>query len=447
MRRVLVLLIAACAPNAPPSPVAPLPPGPDVPRQLRRLSNAELDAVASELVGQPLNLTDGFLQEPRVDGFDNDAQALIVTDAKLDDFVAIAETVASKISAPGCEAEPCALAFASELARKAYGRPLTPQELERLGVVYRAGENSTEGLRLVVEAMLLSPHFAYRTELGVDGRLTQLEAASAISFLFLGTRPDAPLLEAALTGQLDDSHARVRHARRLLATDRGQLHLRELLLSWLDLHDMEQVSKSPAEFGFFTLPVRQAMATELALFLDDAAYGADGTLRGLFTSSRAFPNPTLQPIYASGGPVRRGILSLPGFLAHHSAVDHTAPVMRGLFIRARLLCDEIAPPPPLALANPPNPGDHTRTNRQKYAAHSNVPACVGCHHLMDPIGFGLENFDPVGRYQTVDNAQPIDGTGVLEGTDIDGPFTGPAELGVKLGASAQVRRCFASTLR
>jgi hypothetical protein len=140
------------------------------------------------------------------------------------------------------------------------------------------------------------------------------------------------------------------------------------------------------------------------------------------------------------------VLSLPGFLAHHSAHEHTAPVQRGLFIRSRLLCDEVPAPPPSALASVPNPGDRSVTNRKKYAQHATAPQCAGCHQFMDPIGFGLENFDCVGRHQKTDNGFPVDASGSLVGTDVDGPFTGPAELGTKLAGSAQVRRCFAQNL-
>jgi hypothetical protein len=202
------------------------------------------------------------------------------------------------------------------------------------------------------------------------------------------------------------------------------------------------------------------MGTEIDLFLDDALYGSDGTLKGLFTSTHGFPGPLEADYYKDtlNGPIgnftpvefdttkRRGVLSLPGYLSHHAAVDHTAPVQRGLFVRTRLLCMQIAPPPPNAQNNPPDPSDTTHTNRQKYFEHSKDPMCYGCHRQMDPIGFGFENFDTLGRYQTTDNGFPVDASSTLDYTDVDGAFTGPAQLGVMLGNSGQVRRCFLSNM-
>lgn len=455
---LLALLFAACTPGHPPAPPPPANPGPTVPKQLRRLSNAELDAVASDLLGQEANLAAGLLQEPRVDGFDDDAQSLLVTGPKLDDFVAVAEQVASQAQTPGCSQLDCALDYAAALAPRVYGRPLDADERERLKSVYQAGGDHQTGVQLIVEAMLLSPNATYRTELG--GPNQKYELASQLSFLITGARPDAELFAAAADGRLFDAGERVKQAQRLMATERGKLHVRDLMISWLDLHDMEQVAKLLANFGWFGRPVREQMRIELEHYLDDALFGADGTLKGLFTASYGFPGPLEALYYGQDlkGPIegfakveldttrRRGVLSLPGFLAHHAAVDHTAPVQRGLFVRTRLLCMQIAPPPPNAQNNPPDPGDTTHTNREKYFEHSKSAMCYGCHRQMDPIGFGFENFDTLGRYQTTDNGFPVDSSGSLDFTDVDGPFNGPAELGLKLGDSAQVRRCFLSNL-
>jgi hypothetical protein len=450
----LALLLIACTPSHPPVPPPATSAGPTVPRQLRRLSNNEIDAVASDLLGHEANLADGLLQEPRVEGFDDDAQSLLVSGPKLDDFVSVAETVAAQATTPGCTEQACALDYAAALALKAYGRPLDDDERTRLGAVYAAGGDHQTGVQLMVEAMLLSPYTIYRTELG--GPNAKYELASELSFLVTGSRPDAELLAAAADDSLFDADARVQQAQRLMATDRGKLHVRDLMVSWLDLHDMEQVAKLLANFGFFTRPVRTQMRQEIEAYLDDSLYGSDGTLKGLFTASRGFPGPLEAAYYGDDlegtignfQPVafdttrRRGVISLPGYLAHHAAIDHTAPVQRGLFVRTRFFCQQIAPPPPNAQNNPPDPGDTTKTNRDKYKAHSADPFCYGCHRQMDPIGFGFENFDTLGRHQTTDNGFPVDSSGTLEFTDVDGDFNGPAELALKLGDSAEVRRCF-----
>jgi hypothetical protein len=168
----------------------------------------------------------------------------------------------------------------------------------------------------------------------------------------------------------------------------------------------------------------------------------------------SFPGPALAPIYKDDlldpigeftrvrlDPRRRGLLSSPSFLATHALVDQTNPVERGLMVRSSLFCQEVSPPPPQVLAVTP-PGGPGVTTRAKYSRHSDDPFCRACHALMDPIGFGLEAFDTLGRFRTEDNGQPVDARGELLQTDIDGPFTGPAELSQRLPRSALFRRCF-----
>jgi len=140
-------------------------------------------------------------------------------------------------------------------------------------------------------------------------------------------------------------------------------------------------------------------------------------------------------------PRRRGLLSMPAFLAGHSLISQTSPVERGLIVRSRLLCQDVSPPPPDVSTVPPG-GPAGQTTRDRYAAHSSQPRCRACHQLMDPLGFGLEAFDLLGRYRTKEGDAPIDASGEIVGTDVDGPFTGPAELAGRLMTSAQFRRCF-----
>src|SRR5262249_43988715 len=139
-------------------------------------------------------------------------------------------------------------------------------------------------------------------------------------------------------------------------------------------------------------------------------------------------------------PARRlGILTQAGVLALTSKSNQTSPVQRGKFVREQLLCDQLPPPPPGVAAAPP-PLDPTLTTRQRFAVHSQNPACAGCHQLMDPVGFGLENFDGVGKWRTAENGIAIDASGMVINSDV-GAFSGPTELAQKLATSDKVRGC------
>jgi hypothetical protein len=450
----------------------------ETPRRLRRLTNREIENVLADLLGARLDLTKGFLRDPDHDGYDNDAAALQVTASKVDEMAAAAERAGVYVSAPerlaqfapcgaGEPAPACARRFATTLATRAWGRPPERDELDRLDRVFGAGVEGADyasGVALVAEAVLQSPHFLYRTELGdgppVEGRvrLTPYEIASAISFSITGSRPDPALLASAAAGELGNPSARDREARRLLATPPARRQLRGFLRAWLRLTDVAMINKDLGVYPVFTPKVRFAMDRELDTFLD-AVLDGSGKLDELVLADYSFPGPDLAPIYQGDlldppGDFtrvrldphhRRGVLSSPAFLATHALVDQTNPVERGLMIRGSVLCQEVSPPPPGVVAVTP-PGGAGVTTRAKYAAHSSNGFCHACHQLMDPIGFGFESFDTLGRFRTMDNGQPVDSSGELIGTDIDGPFNGPAELSERLPRSAIFRRCFVRQL-
>jgi hypothetical protein len=200
------------------------------------------------------------------------------------------------------------------------------------------------------------------------------------------------------------------------------------------------------------------MAQEFDRFVDATLYESNGTLADLLAAPRAYPDEFLGAIYADDlrGPVdpvggtetdparRAGILSLPALLAMHATRDGTNPVDRGLLIRTRFLCEELGSPPIAAQMLTIDIGDATKTTRQKFSEHSKDPQCAGCHTQMDPIGFGFEGFDGLGKHREKENGFDVDPHGELVGSDVPGPFIGPAELGAKLATSEQVRRCFAA---
>jgi hypothetical protein len=495
---VAIGLGGACGKDTPPLPMTmpapgvPFVPTPAAPEpapqaagatRIRRLANVEIENVVSDLLGGPSGLTAGFLDDPRPHGYDTDADQLLVSESKFDELGAMAERVAAKLTdadhlgpAGPCPAGPtadaCARRFIAATTRNSWGRLADPDEESRLlqvfgtGVATGAAQNDmTAGLALVAEAILLSPHFVYRTELGSPAAagpttLTGAEIASAISFLTRGARPDAPLLEAGLGGQLLEPATRAAHAARLLATPGGRHQMARFVRSWLGIDDVAVINKDLAVFPQFTPPLRQAISRELVTFLDHVFAEAGGRLDELLLADYTFPGPPESIIYGAGellDPIgdfsrvrldparRRGLLSSPAFLARHALVGQTNPVERGLLVRSQILCMEVPPPPPSVQATTPMGGAET-TTRSKYEAHQTDASCHGCHQFLDALGFGFEQFDPIGRFRSHEGANPVDATGVVVGSDVDGTFVGPAALAERLQKSAIVRRCLVQQL-
>lgn len=480
----LFVLLGACIPPDPGPPASPRgsssaspSPAPTCApalRRVRRLSTGEYMAAVRDLVGD-VPFVARFPPDPRPGGFDNDADALIVSASHADQYAHAAEQIAANAApaacAPGEAPIGCARRFVASFGRRAFRRPLTDEEAARYLELYlRAAEGRRDsrdghdaGIRLVVEALLQSPGFLYRTELGdrpADATgavpLTGWERAAQLSFGLTGGPPDAALLALAESDALADPETRAAEARRLLVTPRAREHLGTFLAGWLGVADLDRVAKVVAIVPEFTSAVRADMAEEMRRFFADAVDRQGGSLAHLLGGTTSFASERLikavygreaTPIDGDGKVAldptrRRGVLSLPGFLAAHASVDRTSPVDRGLFVRLRLFCHEIPSPPPGLPIQPINADDPTRTTRQKLEQHVNQAACRHCHQFIDPVGFGFESMDLIGRFRTTERNYPVDARGALTGTDVDGPFEGPAELAGRVLSSDQVRACF-----
>lgn len=322
----------------------------------------------------------------------------------------------------------------------------------------------------MIETVLLSPYFLYRSEIGeihrgAPSRLDRDEVANAVAFALTGMRPDDALAaRAARAPEFRTPEVLREEASRLVATPASRRHLARFLRSWLGVPDLRVVHKVPEYFLAFTPAIRSDLDTEVGLFLDHVLTDEHGTLEALLTSPISFASaPILNVIYAGdyaapltpppspppgefakiefNPKLRKGVLSLGGWLAAHSPVHRSSPVERGLAIRTRFFCQTILPPPPQAVVSVPGPSGGI-TTRQKFEQHSTDPTCATCHRLMDPIGFGTEMMNGIGAYRTTEAGLPVDSRGELNGTDVDGPFEGPAELADRLVESREVRNCF-----
>ena len=232
---------------------------------------------------------------------------------------------------------------------------------------------------------------------------------------------------------------------------------------WLEVGRLTSVPKDAALFPEWNADIRGAMGMEFDRYVAQVAYGSEaeaGTLPALLSTPLAFVNDKLAAFYGLPLPAtrdaqgfgavttpeaeRRGLLTLGAVMTTHARPDSSSPVHRGKLIRERVLCQKLQPPPPGIVVQPP-PVDPSLSVRERYAAHSANGTCQGCHKLIDPVGFGFEHFDGVGRYRERDANRPIDASGeIIQSGATDGTFAGAAELTELLANSEEVERCFAT---
>jgi uncharacterized protein DUF1592/uncharacterized protein DUF1588/uncharacterized protein DUF1595/uncharacterized protein DUF1585/uncharacterized protein DUF1587 len=339
-------------------------------------------------------------------------------------------------AAPAEEAE-CARTIVSALARRAYRRPVTAQEVEELLTFYKEGRADAgfdNGIEMALRALLVSPQFLFRIERDPAGipantpyRLSDLELASRLSFFLWSSIPDEPLLDAAIRGTLKQPRVLERHVRRMLADPRSEALVTSFAAQWLHLRNLTASKPDPRLFPDFDDNLRRAFRRETELFFDSVKR-EDRTVLDLLRADYTFVNERLAKHYGIsnvyGGHFRR--VTLPadsprrGLLGHASILtvtsygDRTSPVQRGKWILENLLgLTPPAPPPNVPALKERVAGGKVLTMRQRIAQHRENPACSGCHNLMDPIGLATENFDAVGQFRTLEDGTPVDASGGL----------------------------------
>ncbi|MCY4076061.1 MAG: DUF1592 domain-containing protein [Acidobacteria bacterium] len=346
----------------------------------------------------------------------------------------------------GADATPCAREILSTLARRAYRRPVTEDDLGVLLPFYEGGAAQggfERGIQHALERMLVSPEFLFRIERdpedaapGAPYRIGDLELASRLSFFLWSSVPDDELLDRAVAGQLRDPAVLEAEVRRMLADERSRALVDNFAEQWLYLRDVEAKEPDPGFFPGFDENLRQAFVRETALFID-SVLRADRSVSELLTADYTFLNERLAKhygiphVYGShfrrvslAGTERRGLLGQGGILTLTSYATRTSPVLRGKWILENLLASPPPPPPPdiPALAETTDDGA-ALSMRAAMERHRANPACASCHAQMDPLGFALENFDAVGRWRARgESDEPIDASGVLpDGTSFEGP--------------------------
>jgi hypothetical protein len=367
--------------------------------------------------------------------------------------------------APTAWDEACARTFVQNFGRRAWRRPLAPDEVTRY---LKLGQDEAveagafaDGARAITSALLQSPNFLYRVELGGAplagkpfGRYAPHETATRLAYLLWGTTPDAQLLAAADAGGLATPEGIRKEVQRLIASPRLADGLADMVDDLFALDNVALMAKDAKLFPQLTPTLRTAMRAEVVKTFEDVALGRDADLMELFDTNRTFVNAELGKLYGvtatgtdmtavmhPGNVPRSGLLTMAAILTVQDKQHQTSPTRRGAFFRKTFMCEHIPDPPPnvdVTIKEPP-PGV-VISRRQLLSQHSTDISCSGCHTLMDPIGLAFENFDAMGIYRTnEENGLAIDPAGIFDKQ----PFSGPRELGALLRQSPKARDCMA----
>jgi hypothetical protein len=385
---------------------------------------------------------------------------------------AIFDDPARRLALVGCEpaapGDQCVQGFLEDFGRRAYRRPLTPDELLRWQqiTVQLAQPDAWEGLRLAVAGMLQSPHFVYRVELGEPDparpdrlRYTSYEMASRLSFLLWNTTPDDELLDAAAGEALLTEAGLRQHAERMLADPRANAAIQEFFAQYFDLGRLGGIDRDTTTYPLFSPSLPASARTETQLLVDDFVFRRDADIRGIFGTRTTFVNEELAMLYGVEAPgaspiafvpvelpedgPRAGLLTLSAFLMMNAHETEPSPTRRGKYVRERVLCQTVMPPPDDVDTNIPEEAGEARTLRERLEQHALNPACAGCHSFIDPPGFLFESFDSIGVFRTVDkDGYAIDASGDLDGV----PLASATELGPLLAADPRVGKCVVEQL-
>lgn len=442
------------------------------PRQLNLLTRYHYQNAVQDLTGiDASNLTVNFPVEARVLGFSNNAAKNYVSARHLDEYLKAAETIAERAvlerqsALLPCQAsqQGCAQQFVESFGLKAFRRPLSNDERQAYTAIFNGEGNFSEGMEAVIEAMLVSPNFLYISELGTrnsngDYELTPYEVASQLSFIYQGTIPDDQLLSAAASNQLSTPEQLEAQARRLLQTDKARTHLGHFAEQWLESDPASMGSKDPNLFPRFNADVREAMHRELRTFFSHVVFDSTGRFDELLTADYVFVNQALANYYGipgvSGNQMRLvpdttgsrgGLLTMGVVMASHGHANESAPIPRGNFVRRRMLCQDLPPPPEELDTSAPEP-DPNFTTRERFESRTSSADCQTCHLYINGPGFGFEAFDGAGGFRTTDNGKPVNSYGVIYGLESlldssSAAFDGVREMQQVIAQTDSVKSC------
>jgi len=418
------------------------------PFPLRRLNRNEYTATVRDLLNIPVNAgrnlpADGAGGE----GFDNAAETLFLSPIHAEKYLEAAKIALDyamkdpKSRAAFLSKEPDARATLSALLPRAFRRPVEQLEVNRYIALFDAaqkrGENYDDSISYAIQAVLISPHFLFRLE----NSTLDFALASRLSYFLWGGMPDAELLKLAGENKLSDPSVLSAQAIRLLKDQKSVEFAENFVGQWLSIRELGRDIKPDPKVSpeYYDAEIQSGILYEPALFFQevliqneplthllDAPYSVVSNKLARFYN---IPSKDLrqQPkrFDMPAGSHRGGLLTMAAVLAVSSYPARTSPVLRGKWILESLLGTPPPPPPPNVPELKEHAGAAPQTLRARLEQHRANPTCAGCHSRIDPLGFGLENYDSLGRWRETESGQPIDASGVLpDGT----AYIGPVEL-------------------
>jgi hypothetical protein len=427
--------------------------------QLRRLTRAQYGASIQDLLGAAIVLPTAIEPDLVVDLYSTiGATQSVLSELGAEQLETAGRDLAEQVvddptlrmEVTGCDpaVAGCMDEFIASFGRRAFRRSLTAAEqtrYETLAADLQALHGDPwEGVEGVLTAVLASPHFLYVVELGEADpddeeqlRFTSVEMATRLSLALWGAGPDEELLAAGEAGELVEPEAIAAQTERMLADPRARRGLGRFFAEWLGLDVLDGMTKDTDIYPEANPELFLAMRGQVERMVDDAVFEG-GSLLDLIDGRRTFVDARLAALYGVSAPAsvdaegfgevelpeelgRRGILGTGAFLAMQSRRTRTSPTLRGVWVQARLRCNELPPPPPDVEVDLPDGDESTdKTLREILEEHRENPTCAGCHALTDPIGLALENYDGLGAWRTKDRDQTIDASTELEGVAIEG---------------------------
>jgi hypothetical protein len=402
-------------------------------------------------------------------GFDNNADTLFIPPILMERYLATAESVAKQAPRDRVfftkqrwfESEhSVAKRIIEHFAMRGFRRPLEHQEAESLLKIYdRAREKKLDfetGVRAALTGILASPNFLFRVETDQESaqpyRISDYELASRLSYFLWCSMPDDELFRLAGQHRLSDPKILEQQVARMIANEKSKVFTESFASQWLRVRELKTAAQpDPHRFPGYTPALREAMYREVVQFFDSVVRD-NQSLLNLISADYTFVNAELGTLYGldsiKGEGLQRvkftdghrgGILGMAAVLTLTSYPQRTSPVLRGKWVLEELLGTPPPPPPPLVKSLPQDDAPvGGLTLRQQLEKHREQPECAACHQRMDPLGFGLENFDPIGRWRDKVGDQAVDASGVLPGGQ---KFDGPEQLrSVLLGRKEEVVR-------
>jgi mono/diheme cytochrome c family protein len=428
---------------------------------IRRLNRAEYNNTIRDLLGVDFQPAEDFPADDVGYGFDNIGDVLSLPPILLEKYLAAAETIIERVFATPAarkrlmicdvDAEPskadCARKIIEHFATRAYRRPVRPDEMERLlklvELAEKNGDSFETGIQLAAQAVLVSPHFLFRIETDPPPNvatpvrtLNNYELATRLSYFLWSSMPDEELFNHARNGTLRENGNLEAQVKRMLKDPKARALVENFAGQWLQLRNLKTVTPDPGTYPAWDEKLRAAMQKETELFFA-AILREDRSVLEFLDADFTFLNERLARHYGIDGvqgeqfrrvqltgKQRGGVLTQASVLTVTSNPTRTSPVKRGKYILENILGTPPPPPPP-DVPELDEDKELTGSLRQRMEQHRAKPLCASCHQRMDPLGFGLENFDGLGAWRGKDGKFPIDASGVLPGGE---KFNGPAEL-------------------